>query len=73
MGTADLTRCATLFLKSLIYRGVGILPAQIRTGKMPIPQDFQIKLHIVLLRKIAIEMILAESRTTIKISNDKHE
>ena len=40
------TRCATLFLKPLISCGVGILPAQIRTGKMPIPQDFQIKLHI---------------------------
>jgi hypothetical protein len=26
--------------------GVGILPAQIRTGETPIPQDFQIKLYI---------------------------
>ena len=34
------------FSKALDLRGVGILPAQSRTGKMPIPQDLQTKLHI---------------------------
>ena len=36
------------FSETLDLLWVGILPAQIRTGKMPIPQDFQIKLHIAL-------------------------
>lgn len=36
------------FPKALDLRGAGILPAQIRTGKMPILQDFQTKLYIAL-------------------------
>ena len=33
------------FSEILTSCGVGILPAQIWAGKMPTPQDFQLKLH----------------------------
>jgi hypothetical protein len=48
---------------------MGILPAQTWTGKMPIPQEFQIKLHIALGSFVQTVLFADFGRFAPKISN----